>query len=118
MGKLSKEKVAELDALQFCWDPAESFWHRNFEELKLYKQANRRADGTDGRTPRVRLKQGQRRAKKGKGLPRLPRGDPKEPSYLQDLQSDSKLLQNCVKQWSQKLEKNGRRHRDEILKDI
>jgi hypothetical protein len=47
-GKLKAEKIAELDALGFDWEPHESFWHRNIEALKKYKSDNKGRDPPGG----------------------------------------------------------------------
>jgi superfamily II DNA or RNA helicase len=39
-GKLSSERIAQLEALGFCWDPFAAVWNKKFAELVAYKEAN------------------------------------------------------------------------------
>jgi hypothetical protein len=39
-GKLSPEKIAQLDAIGFCWDPFAAAWDKNVAELVAYKEIN------------------------------------------------------------------------------
>ena len=39
-GALTPERIAQLDAIDFCWDPYNEIWDKRVAELVAYKEVN------------------------------------------------------------------------------
>jgi hypothetical protein len=50
-GKLTPERIAQLDALGFCWDIVTALWDKNYIELVAYKKANGHCNVPHGNGP-------------------------------------------------------------------
>ena len=69
-GKLSPERIAQLDTLGLCWDDHIVVWDKKIAELVAYKQANGNCDAPTETTPLGRWCDQQRqRRRKGKLSP-------------------------------------------------